>query len=162
MKCKEIEKLMQEALAGEIASADREILDRHMADCARCASEYKSLMETVQIAANRTAPEPTAREWQQLRRGIRQATSPVKQPYLWRRKLAPALALAVIMVGLALFVFNDRPEHTPLAHGENNLANERSLIKEQLIYELDLEDLYAYDQEESDLDDQLEELEWML
>lgn len=162
MKCKDIEKLMQEALAGEIAAADSEILDRHMADCASCASEYNSLLKTVQIVSNRTAPDPTAQEWRRLRAGIRQATAPVKQPYLWRRTLVPALALTAIIVGLALFVFNDRHRQTPSANVESNLVNERLMIKEQLIFELDLEDLYAYNQEESDLDDQLEELEWML
>ena len=162
MNCKNIEKLIQEALSGEIASADREMLDRHIADCADCASEYESLMETVRIASNRTPPEPTAQEWQRLRREIRQATQPARQPYLWRRKFAPALALALIIVGLALFIFNDRPPQGPIANGENILTNERSLIKEQLIYELELEYLYTYDQDESDLDDQLEELEWML
>ena len=162
MNCKDIEKLIQEAISGEIASADHQTLDRHIADCARCASEYESLMETVRIVSNRTPPDPTAQDWQRMRRRIRQATQPVRRPYLWRKKLAPALAVAAIILGIALLVFNDRPPQGPSGNGENNLANERSLIKEQLIYELELEDLYTYDQEESDLDDQLEELEWML
>lgn len=163
MNCKDIEKLIQDAVAGEITSVDREILEQHIADCAKCSSEYNSLMQTIKMASSRIPPDPTPQDWQRMRCGIRQATQPVRrEPYFWRRRLAPALALVVVLIGIALFVVHDHPVQNHSVNSNGDLANERSLIKEQLIYEFNLEDLYAYDQEESDLDNQLEDLEWIL
>jgi len=171
MGCKNIEKLMQVALAGEINASDRDALEQHIIDCAKCSAEYLSLKRTVELASTSTPPELTPEEWRRFRTGLRETIeSEAVHPdlsrdrirYSKRKKIAPALAMVAILIGIALFVFNDRPSTEPASIEEDNFAAERSLIKQQIIVELELEDLYSYDQDESDLDDQLEELEWLL
>jgi len=54
---------MTEALFGEIAEADRQRLDAHLADCDACADEFRSLQSTLSVTAACDHPERPDAYW---------------------------------------------------------------------------------------------------
>lgn len=162
MNCRAVKNLLKEAVAGEISLDQRQILEVHMAECTACAKEYSSLLETIEIAAKTIPPDPTERGWQvfrnNLRREINKYNSPAKlsTPHPVRRSLIPALAAIAAVIVVSLIVLHAIDPNQPDVSNQSDLW---IAVEDELIDEFDLEDLYAYDSDSSDLEEQLEELD---
>jgi hypothetical protein len=61
--CKDFRNLMDEALLGELSPQDKAYLDRHVAACPSCASEYESLRATLRIMDGRERRDPGREFW---------------------------------------------------------------------------------------------------
>ncbi len=172
MKCKKIKKIMAEALSGEINAEHQRMLDQHLSRCRNCSAEYTALRKTLDFTAKKTVPEPTEDEWQRFRRNLRRAIDAGRhpaaaavqsKPYRWRKRLAPALAVALIVVVAALAAIKSlSPPQPQVSSEEIDYFVEKALIYDYLIQQLELEEVYLSEDDLYDLDQYLDELDWML
>ena len=169
MSCRGIRKFMIGAVAGDIADEQREALERHLEQCARCSSEYAALMKTVESVKRKSVPQPTDREWnvfrndfrRAIRNAMRKEAVPVYRPYRWAKKLVPALALLVIVVGAIIILTHRSPQPvSPEPNGIREIVT-KAEIAAYLVQYFELEDIYP-SEDEYDLDEQLEEIEYLM
>lgn len=161
MNCKAYEHIIKDAVAGEIDPEQQKRLHKHMAECAVCAETYSALMNTVEAAAINNPPQPSEHEWQVFRNNLKREINCEKAPafVLFRRKLVPALALGAAVIAIAIIVLHQTGPKQETSWEQTDLWIE---IEDELITELELEDLYAYDYDSSELDQQLEDLDLFL
>jgi anti-sigma factor RsiW len=57
MTCDQIEELLSDLLDGELADGVTAAIERHLATCERCSTEYKKLRRTVRFIRANAAPE---------------------------------------------------------------------------------------------------------
>ena len=56
MTCEDFERLLPDALGGELTEADLHLLDAHVSQCAACRTEYDSLQATIGRLGELSAP----------------------------------------------------------------------------------------------------------
>ena len=168
MKCKEYKSLIAGAtLGGVLTPHETELLEKHLAKCPACAAEYSEMMMIVADARqNPEPPQPDDREWLDFERTLmrRIRTQDIGKPV--RTQWAPLkwvvpTALAVIAVVLILHHSFENPIETsdPIPPEVVQEDVNRALIKEYIVEQLDLEELYL---SEESVDQQVDELAWYL
>ena len=165
---------MAEAIAGEIGPERHRMLNEHLSRCGNCSAEYAALSKTLDLVTKKAVPEPAEQEWRAFRSNLRRAIGASRQPEaaaaelkprLWRRRLAPALVLTAIVVVVAIVAtYNLHPPQSPVDSEEAAIDRfvEKALIYDYLVQQLELEEVYLSEDDLYDLDEQLEEIEWLL
>jgi len=98
------EELLSAHLDGELADAEREAIQTHIAACPTCATTIACLREAQALAAELAEEPVTREEWDMAWIGIqsRIAERPARAGFL-RRYLLPLSAAAALLVGLGLW-----------------------------------------------------------
>jgi len=60
MKCEDFQMLLADALGGELSDADRPAFQTHLAQCARCRTEYESMSGAVRSLQALPEPRPVS------------------------------------------------------------------------------------------------------
>jgi len=173
MICKNIKILMINALAGDITAEQRRILDQHLNQCRKCSSEYAALTKTLDLANRKKVTEPTEHEWNLFRRDLRRSIRTgaqnqksatfISRSLKWKKVLVPALALTVIIAGILILTHTPPQQPPAIVSDEIDYYVEKALIAEYLVQQLDLEEIYPSEEASyEDIDQQLEEIEWLL
>lgn len=104
MNCGQFESLTPDALGGELPADQQAAFDSHLAECARCRSEYESLSATVQqIASLPPAPSVRIERLGEQLVIAPETAAPLRRSWTaWRTvRFAAAIALAFV-AGYAL------------------------------------------------------------
>ena len=112
-RCRELRGLLLAGLEGELAPADRQALDEHLASCPRCSAELSALRETMSLLEKRALPEPDEAFWTTLRRNVSRELSDKQSPAR-RRPLVPLrawvpVAAAVSLLAVLLLWWSSQP-----------------------------------------------------
>ena len=105
MQCEEIEVLLADALGGELAEDDRQVLEAHLAACERCRSEYESSRSAIEDMRQLPGPPNIDVRREGDRLVIVPATGAPSRPV---RRFMPVMlryAASILIAFLAGYVF---------------------------------------------------------
>ena len=119
-KCRAGQKLIPEALYGELDMKTQEKLDRHLSSCRECSELYRKISETLRIMDEKPAPDPGPNFWDGYwdrleRRMAREAGARIQEvraagppPGRRRTRLVPRWAFgaagAVLLFAAGIFI----------------------------------------------------------
>ena len=117
MKCNEIKEMLPDLAAG-LASATPEVND-HLRSCNTCAETLADFRKTMALLDEWQAPEPSAYFDTRLRARLREeAAKQLAGWWVWARRPALAVSLAVVMVaGLSIYRI-EKPGSAPNGAGQ--------------------------------------------
>lgn len=111
MKCNDVCELMPDLAAG-LDAATPEVND-HLKNCAACASKLAEIHQTMALLDEWRAPEPSPYFDTRLMARVREEKGQPSGWWLWLRKPALAVSLAVLMVMSATLIRTDGPKGGP-------------------------------------------------
>jgi hypothetical protein len=111
MKCNDVCELMPDLAAG-LDAATPEVND-HLKNCAACASKLAEVHQTMTLLDEWRAPEPSPYFDTRLMARVREEKGQPSGWWLWLRKPALAVSLAVLMVMSATLIRTDGPKGGP-------------------------------------------------
>jgi hypothetical protein len=111
MKCNDVCELMPDLAAG-LDAATPEVND-HLKNCAACASKLAEIHQTMTLLDEWRAPEPSPYFDTRLMARVREEKGQPSGWWLWLRKPALAVSLAVLMVMSATLIRTDGPKGGP-------------------------------------------------
>jgi hypothetical protein len=114
MKCSEICELMPDLAAG-LAAVKPEV-NEHLESCAGCAGKLNEFRQTMALLDEWQAPEPSPYFEVRLRARLREEAVQPAGWWLWIRKPALAVSLAVLMV-MSVTLFRTDAGRNPTAEG---------------------------------------------
>jgi hypothetical protein len=111
MKCNDVCELMPDLAAG-LDAATPEVND-HLKNCAACAGKLAEMHQTMALLDEWRAPEPSPYFDTRLMARVREEKGQPSGWWLWLRKPALAVSLAVLMVMSATLIRTDGPKGGP-------------------------------------------------
>ena len=125
MTCRDTKKLLElEGRGGGLSSSEQQALDRHLVACDRCADVARvARLSVVLLGALREEIAPAPAFYARLRaRMAAEGTSKIEttllQAWGFARRLVPALALGVLLLGgVTVYLTGPRSPHARLGRG---------------------------------------------
>src|SRR5271156_6275721 len=115
MKCEEIREMMPDLASGLMGMSPE--IDGHLAGCAACSGKLNEFRRTMALLDEWQAPEPSPYFDVRLRARLREeAARPPAGWWLWIRKPALAVSLAVLMV-MSITLFHSDARWNPSGEG---------------------------------------------
>lgn len=138
MKCNEARSWLSRRIDGELRDFENRELDRHLAQCARCASEYRLLMFPRRMAETTPSITPSPFFYQKLRARIESESQWIAnwQPFgKLARQMIPALA-GITFALLSVFAYHQlRGSDDDLYRAYNRVFISESLSHQVLVPE---------------------------
>jgi len=137
MKCEEIRERVLDVAAGVSEPTKEE--SNHLASCAACAEQLKSIRSTMSLLDEWQTPEPSPYFDVRLQARLREEMAKPQAGWLhWFRRPVLAAALTVIMgVGIGLFFMNGNgpvPPRPPVAEVGSAVSDLQTLEKNNDMY----------------------------
>ncbi len=137
MKCDEIRERMLDAAAGLNELTTEE--SNHLASCAACAEQLKSIRSTMSVLDEWQTPEPSPYFDVRLQARLREEMAKPQAGWLrWFRRPALAAALTVMMgIGIGLFLTHDNGRvqpRPPVAEIGSAVSDLQTLDKNNQMY----------------------------
>lgn len=134
MQCAEVQAKLAEYSVGLLDERERKAIEAHLAECASCAYELRTLERVDKLLGSVKPEEPPAHLWQNIRARIEAQPQKAQAPFWQSWFTLPRLALgsaiaAAILVGVLYFGMPRSPEHEmPLESDASQLMQAHQLM----------------------------------
>lgn len=156
MKCNKVKELLVEYLDGSLGEDRRQLVEKHLQECAECQAECDSLLDSWEMLGDYAAPEVCDQFTRQVLQKVHDKKASLSEGSLLARLFAmfslrnfsavPALASLAILAGVGYFLLVGRP--TGIVEQKKPAGDPRVEVVRNLDDEAIIRDLEIYENAE--------------